>query len=680
MDLTDIKGIGPARMKKLSAVGIFSLRDLLYSFPLRYEDHETLFPCSTSCCDSPVMIQGQISRAPILQRFHGLTKVSCQIQDASGMMPLQWFNCPWIMNTVKPGQKYRLYGRVIIKDERRYLLNPRFIDDSGWIPVYRAIPGLPQKSYRKLVERATDHINEIHPEYFPAEFRERHELCSAEFAFREIHFPTRMENIKAAKKRISFEQMLLYMIRVSCSAGEKKKSYVICTESEQLLSFWRAMPFQPTSAQQKVLTEIAEDLSKKHAMRRLVQGDVGCGKTVIAFGSIYIVCRNGFQSAMMAPTEILAVQHYEAARSLLSPFGIRCRLLTGATSDKNRKEILNELSDGTCDAIFGTQALISKTVKYRRLGLVITDEQHRFGVSQRTALENKGTDSDSVHPHVLVMSATPIPRSLALILYGDLDLSVVDELPAGRKPVKTRIIKENKRSDLYRYLYREIRAGKQAYIVCPKVDEDTDNDEESALSDGASAVRSAKGVYDELLREGFDRTETALIWGTQKTDEKNKTIQNFKEGITKVLVATTVVEVGVNNPNATIMIIENAERFGLSQLHQLRGRVGRGQLESWCFLVTEKEDAVRILQETNDGFRISEKDLEKRGPGEIIGTKQAGHLMENDVFNNDFRLLDEVTRSVKDLQKRDDPSDKHFLSTLKVKASAYFQNQEIGIN
>ena len=680
MDLADIKGIGPARMKKLSAVGIFSLRDLLYSFPLRYEDHDTVFPCNTMCCEGSVMIQGRVTQKPVLQRFHGLTKVSCQIQDASGLMPVQWFNSPWIMNTVKPGEIYRLYGRLIIKNGRRYLQNPRFINDNGWIPVYRNIPGLPQKSYRKLVEAATEHIDEIHPEYFPYEFRKLHDLCNSEFAFREIHFPTRMENIIAAKKRISFEQMLLYMIRVSCAAGEKKGALPIRGSRELLSAFWQAVPFPATAAQQKVLSEIAEDLCKSHAMRRLVQGDVGCGKTVIAFGSIFLACKNGFQCAMMAPTEILAVQHYETAVSLLSPLGIRCRLLTGATSEKNRKEILSDISEGNCDAVFGTQALISKAVNYRKLGLVITDEQHRFGVNQRTALESKGKDGSSFYPHVLVMSATPIPRSMALILYGDLDLSVVDEMPSGRLPVRTRIVPENKRKDLYRYLFDEVQAGKQAYIVCPKVDDDTENEEGNVFSEGIHTVRSAKGVYDELLKGRFDSTMVGLTWGTQKNEEKNRTIQNFKEGKIKVLVATTVVEVGVNNPNTTIMIIENAERFGLSQLHQLRGRVGRGQKESWCFLVTEKETTVRIIQETSDGFRISEKDLEKRGPGEIIGTRQAGHMTENDVYSDDFRLLDEVTLSVKELQKNQDPLFIHFLSVLKEKASVYFQDREIGIN
>ena len=682
MELADIRGIGPARIKKLNAVGIFSLRDLLLCFPVRYEDHTTVVPCSTAS-EEPVLVLGTFIRNPVLQRFHGLTKVSCQIRDDSGALSVQWFNSPWIMKTTAAGQKVRLYGRIINKNGRRFMQNPRFINDEGFIPVYRNIEGLPQKSYRKLVEAAVDHVDELEPEYFPIDFREKHGLCSAEYAYREIHFPTLPENIIAAKKRIAFEQMLLYMVRVSNAADERKAAHPIHAARMIQDIFWQALPFPATTAQRRVLNEIAEDLSKPYAMKRLVQGDVGCGKTAIAFGSIFLACRSGLQCAMMAPTEILAAQHYDEACRLLAGFGIRCRLLTGAISEKNRKEILHELEDGTCDAVFGTQALISKNVMYRKLGLVITDEQHRFGVNQRTALEKKGVGHESLYPHVLVMSATPIPRSMALILYGDLDLSVVDELPSGRIPVKTRIVKEARRKDLYEYLLREVHSGKQAYIVCPRVDNDgelTDGENDGTSLKELSDVRSAKEIYEELHRSIADGSEIGIIWGTQNNDEKNKTILNFKNGLIRVLVATTVVEVGVNNPNATIMIIENAERFGLSQLHQLRGRVGRGQMESWCFLVTEKDDAVRILQETNDGFRISEKDLEKRGPGEIIGTRQTGHLTENDRFNDDYQLLNEVIQSVKELQSSHNQNLSFFMKKLTDKASAYFNRREIGIN
>ena len=361
---------------------------------------------------------------------------------------------------------------------------------------------------------------------------------------------------------------------------------------------------------------------------------------------------------MMAPTEILAVQHYENARKTLEPLGIRCRLLTGSTRAKERKTILQELKECRCDAVFGTHALISRDVEYGKLGLVITDEQHRFGVNQRSTLQMKGK-TQHAYPHVLVMSATPIPRTLALILYGDLDLSVIDEMPKGRTPVKTRMVPEEKREDMYRFLREEVKKGKQAYIVCPLVDEDDDQHE----------LRSAKALYESLKEQELKGLTIGLTWGAQKPDEKDRVLHEFAAGVYNVLVSTTVIEVGVNNPNATIMIIENAERYGLSQLHQLRGRVGRGTEESWCFLFAEPSEKLRLFCSTNDGFLIAQKDLELRGPGDLIGTRQSGEAASNFLFT-DIRLLDEVSQCVQNLHRN--PVYREELSVIEAQAVSFF--------
>jgi ATP-dependent DNA helicase RecG len=396
-------------------------------------------------------------------------------------------------------------------------------------------------------------------------------------------------------------------------------------------------------------------------MSRLIQGDVGCGKTAVAFGAVWLAAQAGFQSSMMAPTEILAVQHYENACKTLDKLGIRCRLLTGSTKARERRIILQELKEHQCDAVFGTHALISRDVEYSKLGLVITDEQHRFGVNQRTTLQLKGETEGTV-PHVLVMSATPIPRTLALILYGDLDLSVIDEMPLGRIPVKTRLVPEYKRNDMYAFLRNEISRGRQAYIVCPLVEEDEEQHE----------LRSAKELFESLQNNELKGLKLGLTWGSQKADDKNKVLHDFAGGAFDVLVSTTVIEVGVNNPNATIMVIENADRYGLSQLHQLRGRVGRGSEASWCFLFAEPSEKLRVFCSINDGFMIAQKDLELRGPGDLIGTRQSGEIGSQALFS-DIRLLDEVTQCIKNLRR--DPSQRTELAMIEQYAKTYFDSE-----
>ena len=403
--------------------------------------------------------------------------------------------------------------------------------------------------------------------------------------------------------------------------------------------FWKTLPFPPTNAQKRVLDEVAADLCKSRAMSRLIQGDVGCGKTALAFGAIAMVCKAGFQSAMMAPTEILVRQHFESAKAMLEPLGIRCGLLIGSMKAKEKRAAHAACASGEWDVVFGTHALISEGVAYQHLGLVVTDEQHRFGVRQRSILQEKGIANEKA-PHVLVMSATPIPRTLALILYGDLDVSVVDELPPGRTPVKTRVVPENKREAMYGFLREEVAKGRQGYVVCPLVEE----------SEMLEDVRSAKETYDDLAHGVLQGLRVGLTWGTQKADDKAAVLSDFAAGKLDVLVSTTVIEVGVNVPNASVMIIENAERYGLSQLHQLRGRVGRGAAESWCFLLAEENDRLRIMTQTNDGFLVAQKDLELRGPGDLMGTRQSGEMLQGFLLDGDVKLLEEAANCMKKLR------------------------------
>ena len=583
---------------------------------------------------------GVITEKPNISYFRGSSRVTAVLRDGASALSLCWFNEPWMKQQLPVGKEIRLYGHIRQKNGRMSMYNPKLITEEEWAPVYRKIPGLPGKTLRQFVREALSFAEEICPETLPSGLRKRYGLMPLAEALRTVHAPEDPDLLNAAERRFGFENMLLYMTGVAIFQQRNEPGIqmrIPCSESD---SFWRSLPYEPTSAQRRVLEEIARDLRKETAMSRLIQGDVGCGKTAIAFGAAFLVCRNGYQTAMMAPTEILARQHYESARSILEPLGIRCHLLTGSTRAAERKTVLNALKDGSCAMVFGTHALISENVKYLRLGLVITDEQHRFGVRQRTALREKGGSGDGKMPHVLVMSATPIPRTLALILYGDLELSIVDEMPPGRKAVRTRIVPQEKREAMYRFLQTTVEKGQQAYVVCPLVED----------SEELQGVISADSLFKELTGRILPGLRIGLTWGTQKAEQKEETLRAFADGKLDILVATTVIEVGVNVPNATVMVIENAERYGLSQLHQLRGRVGRGTAESWCFLRSDAGEKLRILCETNDGFEIARKDLDIRGPGDLVGTRQSGEAIQQLAGENSLGLLDEVQHCIQELQ------------------------------
>ena len=644
MELSGIKGIGPARLEALRAVGIRSLRDLLYQLPQRYEDRTTPIPCAATV-EGPVLVQGTVADPPKLSRFSGLTRVTATLRDESGRLSLVWFNQPWMMQQLPVGEPVMLYGRMAVKDGRRSLQNAAIVTEPSIVPVYRAVSGMPARSYRAMLQKALEQVDDCCPETLPSSLRLRHGLCELNFAIRQAHFPDSFESLRTARRRLAFEQMLMYQAALGLMRSGGAPGYAIPIPDDAEERFWASLPFSPTGAQRRVLSQIVADLRRDRAMSRLVQGDVGCGKTALAFGAIALCCHEGCQCAMMAPTEILARQHYETARAMLEPLGVRCGLLTGTLKVSEKRAAHAALANGEWDAVFGTHALISEGVTYHRLGLVITDEQHRFGVRQRSSLQEKG-GADGRMPHVLVMSATPIPRTLALILYGDLDVSVVDELPPGREPVRTRVVPQEKRGDMYRFLRGRVAEGRQAYVVCPLVED----------SEQLSDLHSATATYEALSREELAGLRVGLTWGSQKPDEKAEVLRAFTAGELDVLVSTTVIEVGVNVPNASVMVIENAERFGLSQLHQLRGRVGRGGGESWCFLLCgEKEtQRLRVLSQTNDGFVVAQKDLELRGPGDLMGTRQSGEALHGVLLDGDVKLLEEAADCMKRL--RADPA------------------------
>lgn len=639
MELSAMRGVGPARLESLRAVGIVSLRDLLYCLPVRYEDRTKVTPCAEAR-GGEAMVMGVVAEPPKLSRYNGLVRVTATISDASGKLALAWYNQPWVMQQLPVGQSIMLFGRIGISRNRPVMQNAQRVTEPSIQPVYRAVRGIPAKSFRTMMEQALEQVDDCCPETLPNDLRMRHGLCELNFALREAHFPASVENLKKARRRLAFEQMLMYQAALGLMRRHKEDGMPLPLAADAPDQFWQTMPFPPTGAQKRVLEEIAADLRRTRAMSRLVQGDVGCGKTALAFGAMAMTCGAGYQAAMMAPTEILARQHYESAKAMLEPLGVRCGLLIGSMKAKDKRAAHAACADGSWDAVFGTHALISEGVGYSRLGLVVTDEQHRFGVRQRSSLQEKGAQ-DKKAPHVLVMSATPIPRTLALILYGDLDVSVVDELPPGRTPVKTRVVPDEKREAMYGFLRGEVAKGRQGYVVCPLVED----------SEMLEDVRSAQATYEELVSGVLHGLRVGLTWGAQPAEEKAQVLANFAAGLMDVLVSTTVIEVGVNVPNASVMIIENAERYGLSQLHQLRGRVGRGSVESWCFLLASENERLRILTQTNDGFLVAQKDLELRGPGDLMGTRQSGEMMADFLLDGDVKLLEEAAKCMKRLRE-----------------------------
>ncbi len=645
MELASLHGIGKNRLQALHAAGINSLRDLLYAVPGKYRD-------TSACCTIQEALEGERYTFELvregeakLSRFGQRSRVACTFTDETGCLTACWFNQPWMRENLNKTLRIRLHGVVTTHAGKKQLVNPTVEKELGVCPVYRPIEGLPHKTHEYIVAQALEEVEQLCPETLPAGVMERHNLCTGAEALRLLHKPASMLDVERGQRRFAFEQMLLYQSAVLGVKEMRRQGYPLPLKDGDTALFWQKMPFQPTGAQRRTLREIAADMASPTAMVRMVQGDVGCGKTAVALGAMFLCAEGGYQSAMMAPTEILARQHYESLKGFCEQHGIGCGLLLGGMSVRERRKALAAIEDGQWQIVIGTHALISETVAFRKLGLCITDEQHRFGVAQRTALINKGVtqgQGGSQAPHLLVMSATPIPRTLALVMFGDLDISVIDELPPGRKPVTTRIVSEDKRQGMYGFLRSELDAGRQAYIVCPLVSE----------SEAADKLKAAK-PYAEALADGeLEGYRVGLTYGAQPAAEKRETLRAFAAGELQVLVATTVIEVGVNVPNAALMIIEDADRYGLAQLHQLRGRVGRGEQQSWCFLMAKPNERLRALTRSNDGFEIARTDLELRGPGELLGTRQHGEalLPGGTVAFGSMQLLYEAAECARELE------------------------------
>ena len=610
ISLSQIKGIGPARLKAFEAAGIRTVRELVMFLPREYRDLTATVPLAGLRPGDTAAVRVRVAGEAVERRARRLLITKVYVTDDTDTIQAVWYNQPWLKKQLTPGREMLLYGKIEHKQGYIALVSPTVEQGEGLIPVYRSIPGIPPKALRQSVAAALALCEGQWPDELPEDLRRRYGLCERNFAMRNAHFPDSPEALEAARRRIAFEALLLYQVALRLFRNSSRTGVRIDFEDGAEEAFWQRLPFAPTGAQRRVLSEVAADLRAPRAMARMVQGDVGSGKTAIAFAAVALAHAGGWQSALMAPTEVLARQHYEAALKLLAPMGIRVGLLVGSLTQKQHRLAQAAIADGEWDLAIGTHALITEGVTYKNLGLVVTDEQHRFGVRQRTLLSEKGDA-----PNVLVMSATPIPRTLSLILYGDLDISIVDELPPGRTPVATRIVPEAKHDDMYGFLRGEVKKGRQVYFVCP-------------LGEESEAVEAlpAEAVYEDLRTNRLPDLRIELVHGRMKPADKDAALERFRTGEADVLVSTTVIEVGVNVPNATVMVIENAERFGLAQLHQLRGRVGRGTEASWCFLMAEPNARLKFLASTTDGFRIAQKDMELRGPGELFGTRQSGAL------------------------------------------------------
>ena len=664
VSLSGIKGIGPARLKAFNAVGIHTVRDLVMFLPRDYRDLSVFTPLNEVRPGGVYSVKVRVAGEPSQRRARKLVITKVYVTDDTETLPVVWYNQPWLKEHMTRGRELMLYGRCEARGGSIQLSSPAIEQETGLIPVYRNIPGVPAKAVRQSVEAALKVSEGQWPDELPESIRRRYGLCERNFAMRNAHFPDSREALEIARRRIAFEELLLYQVALAVSRRSGERGVQIDFDDALIDEYWKHMPFPPTGAQRRVLQEAAADMKGPNAMARMAQGDVGSGKTAVAFGAIYLAFRGGYQSALMAPTEVLARQHYEGAKALLEPLGMKVGLLTGSLTAKQHRLAHEAIATGEWDVAIGTHALITEGVEYKNLGLAVTDEQHRFGVRQRTELGKKGD-----MPNVLVMSATPIPRTLSLILYGDLDISIIDELPPGRKTVRTRIVPEDRRDGMYGFLRAEVQKGRQVYVVCPLVEE----------SEAIDAL-PAEQVYENLRTRDLSDLRVELVHGRMKAADKDAVLEKFRRGEADVLVSTTVIEVGVNVPNASVMVIENAERFGLAQLHQLRGRVGRGSDEAWCFLMAEPNERLKFLASTTDGFKIAQRDMELRGPGDLFGTRQSGTIVYGvGTMAGDTQLLKTVHDEARMLLKNVDSEESQTIIRL-AKAEYVSKFREAAIN
>ncbi|WMI81733.1 ATP-dependent DNA helicase RecG [Anaerotignum sp. MB30-C6] len=645
-----LKGVGEQREKKLNKLGIFTLEDLLTHYPREYKDRSKLTKISELEMDGESSFIARCKGNGETMRHGRFTFTRLRVQDETGEMGVLWYNQPYMKTALKIGEWYLFTGKLQNKYGRKEF------SVSEWerigehfaggriIPVYPSVDGISQKMLRGLMEDALEQVGGGLAEDMPLWIRQENQLAERNFSIEQIHFPKTEQSFYDARRRLVFEEFFvlqgaLFSLKSYLEHGNKG---FVMKKKKALIEFENKLPFQLTNAQKKVLKEMERDMSTGKKMNRLIQGDVGSGKTAVAMAASYWVIQNGYQSVLMAPTEVLAQQHYHSFSALFDSLGMETVLLTGGQSAKEKRTALAKVASGEGKMIIGTHAVIQKGVEYHKLGLAITDEQHRFGVRQRGALNQKGED-----PHTLVMTATPIPRTLALILYGDLDVSIIDELPPGRQKIDTMAVSSDYHERIYNFIEKHVQDGRQAYVICPMIEENEKLEVQSVLN------------YTEELQQKLTHCNVQCVHGKMKAKEKQEIMDAFAKGEIHVLVSTTVIEVGINVPNAVIMLIENAERFGLAQLHQLRGRVGRGSEKSYCVLVSDAKTKIakqrlKALVDSEDGFVISEMDLKLRGPGEFFGTRQHG-LPELKIANiyQDMPILIEAQKAADKLLKQD---------------------------
>ena len=660
-----IKGVGTKKSQLLNNMKIQTVEDLLLLFPRKYEDRREIQYIMEAPFDKDVLVKGKV----ITKQFKGnpynkKTPLRILVEDSSANLEVLFFNGKYLANYFNIGSTYTFFGKITLNNGRRQMAHPEFHilgekeDVRGIFPVYPLTEGMTQATLRKLIKEVLPLADES-KEWLAHGVTDKYNLCSPSYAMKNIHFPTDERQVKEARYRMVFEELLIlqtglfYIKKGKASEGEG-----ISIKDVPLDEFTNRLPFELTKGQKRVWEEIQNDLKSDKSMNRLVQGDVGSGKTIVAELAMYKTIKNGFQAVMMAPTELLAKQHLASLKRDFEPLGVNVDLLCSSLKTKEKQDVLARLESGEIDILVGTHAVIQPNVKFKNLGLVITDEQHRFGVNQRTLLAEKGKN-----PNVLVMTATPIPRTLAVILYGDLDISIIDTMPKGRKPIKTFLRKEDSRHDIYEFVRKEIIAGRQAYVVAPLIEESENLD-----------CHSAEEIYEEISSMYSD-LRVGLVHGAMKQEEKDFVMEAFALGNIDILVSTVVIEVGIDVGNATIMVIENCERFGLAQLHQLRGRVGRSDHQSYCILVSGKDNKIsdkrnEIMVNSTDGFVIAEEDLKLRGPGEIFGTRQHGlpELNISDLVKH-VSILEDVKQVAAEIIK-DDPylsKDENIILRTKVK-------------
>lgn len=684
--ITVLKGIGEKTAGLFAKLGVETVEELLHDYPRAYDAYEEPVPVGKLREKGMFAVSGQLMKTPSVRRFKNIQVVITDVRDMTGALQLTWYNMPYLRNVLQMGQILIFRGRVVKKNGRLTMEQPEVFTPEQYRgimhsmqPVYGQTKGLGNKAITRAVQQALEQ-RQMEREYLPEELRSRYELAEYNYAIEHIHFPADRKELLFARKRLVFDEFLFFLLsvrRLKEKRQDLKSSYVI-QRSAQVDQLLASLPYTLTGAQKKVLEEVRRDLESGLVMNRLVQGDVGSGKTIVAVLALLETAMNGCQGALMAPTEVLAKQHYESITGLFSTYGIEKQvvLVTGSMTAKEKRLAYERIASHEADIIVGTHALIQEKVHYDRLALVITDEQHRFGVGQREALGNKGSEHDpELTPHVLVMSATPIPRTLAIILYGDLDISIIDEMPAERLPVKNCVVNTGYRDKAYQFIAREIAAGRQAYVICPMVEESEMIEAENVLD------------YTKLLREKLPAGITVkYLHGKMKGKEKNKIMERFASGEIQVLVSTTVVEVGVNVPNATVMMIENAERFGLAQLHQLRGRVGRGAHQSYCIMVNcsdqdGTQERLDILNQSNDGFYIASEDLKLRGPGDFFGMRQSGDMEFKiaDIFT-DANLLKSVSEEVNRILERDPELEQEEYRALRERLDIYLSKSYDKLN